>query len=111
MIQERRPDIFLIKKTDKECLIIDITIPVYTRAWYKEEEKIQKCGDLPWELKGIWKVKTRVIPIVIGALWIVRTGHKVLNCHFKTSRKQSSLNSVQMYILGKALHVYIAVVN
>ena len=34
----------------------------------KEKEKIDKYRDLARELRKLWKVKTRVVPIVIGAL-------------------------------------------
>jgi hypothetical protein len=32
----------------------------------KEAEKILKCKDLTIEIQGMWKVKTRVIPVIIG---------------------------------------------
>nr|XP_054768418.1 uncharacterized protein LOC129275996 [Lytechinus pictus] len=73
VIKARRPDIVL---KEKECLIIDIAIPGDRRAWRKEEEKIQKYNDLAWELRRIWKVKTKVVPIVIGALGTVTTRHR-----------------------------------
>ncbi|XP_063955404.1 uncharacterized protein LOC135154101 [Lytechinus pictus] len=75
VIEARRPDIVLLKKKEKECLIIDIAIPGDCRAWRKEEEKIQKYNDLAWELRRIWKVKTKVVPIVIGALGTVTSRH------------------------------------
>ena len=33
----------------------------------KEAEKILKCEDLTTEIQRMWKVKTRVIPVIIGA--------------------------------------------
>ena len=40
----------------------------------KEKEKIDKYRDLARELRKLWKVKTRVVPIVIGALGTIPKG-------------------------------------
>ena len=52
--------------TDQQ--IIDVAVPGDARAEQKEKEKIDKYQDLAKELRKLWKVKTRVVPIVIGAL-------------------------------------------
>ena len=55
-------------KESKECQI-DIAIPGDTRVIKKEEEKIErKYQELGFKLGRLWKVKTKVVPIVIGAL-------------------------------------------
>jgi len=33
----------------------------------KEAEKILKCKDLTIEIQRVWNVKTKVIPVIIGA--------------------------------------------
>ena len=33
----------------------------------KEAEKILKCKDLTIEMQRMWNVKTKVIPVIIGA--------------------------------------------
>ena len=40
----------------------------------KEKEKIDKYRDLARELRKLWKVKTRVVPTVIGALGTIPKG-------------------------------------
>ena len=40
----------------------------------KEKEKIEKYQDLARELRKLWKVKTRVVPIVIRALGTIPNG-------------------------------------
>ena len=40
----------------------------------KEQEKTDKCQDLAMELRRLWKVITKVIPIVVGALGTVPKG-------------------------------------
>ena len=48
--------------------ILSYPIPGDTRVIKKEEEKIEKYQELGFELGRLWKVKTKVVPIVIGAL-------------------------------------------
>ena len=36
VIHARRPDIVIVKKKDKECMIIDVAVPVDSRTWSKE---------------------------------------------------------------------------
>ncbi|XP_063956582.1 uncharacterized protein LOC135154374 [Lytechinus pictus] len=108
VIEARRPDIVLLKKKEKECVIIDIAIPGDCRAWRKEEEKIQKYNDLAWELRRVWKVKTKVVPIVIGALGTVTTRHRSflavlgVEVSFETIQKASLLGTA--HILRKVLN-------
>ena len=55
---------------DKEriCKIIDFAVPGDSRIEEKEKDKIEKYQDLGRELKNIWNVKVKIIPLVIGAL-------------------------------------------
>ena len=68
VIQARRPDVILIDKEKKECKIIDFAIPYDSRVNAKEMEKIEKYQDLAREVQKLWNMRTKVIPIVIGAL-------------------------------------------
>jgi hypothetical protein len=43
------------------------TIPGDRNLIQKEAEKILKYKDLTIEIKSMWNVKTRVIPVIIGA--------------------------------------------
>ena len=52
--------------TDQQ--IIDVAVSGDAKVELKEKEKIDKYQDLAKELRKLWKVKTRVVPIVIGAL-------------------------------------------
>ena len=61
VIHARRPDFVIVKKKDKECMIIDVAVPADSRTWIKEEEKTDKYTELAWELRRIWKVQTRVV--------------------------------------------------
>ena len=61
----------VVEKRNKCCKIIDFAIPYDSRIEEKEVEKVVKYQDLARELKKLWKMKTMVIPIVIGTFGTV----------------------------------------
>ena len=67
----RRPDIVIVDKNSNETIILDVAMPVDVNIRNKEQEKIVKYQDLAREIRKIWNVSTKVIPIVIGALGTV----------------------------------------
>ena len=48
-------------------MLIDVAISGDRNVIKKEAEKILKYKDLKTEIQRMWKVKTRVIPVIIGA--------------------------------------------
>jgi hypothetical protein len=48
-------------------MLIDVAIPGDRNVIQKEAEKISKYKDLTIEIQRVWNVKTRVIPVIIGA--------------------------------------------
>jgi hypothetical protein len=48
-------------------MLIDVTIAGDRNVIQKEAEKILKYKDLTIEMQSMWNVKTRVIPVIIGA--------------------------------------------
>ena len=68
VIEARCPDIVLRDKKNQEAFIIEVAIPGDIRVRDKEAEKISKYQDLALKTFQIWNSKTRVIPMVIGAL-------------------------------------------
>ncbi|XP_067931050.1 uncharacterized protein [Watersipora subatra] len=107
VIEARRPDLILINKETKQCQAIDIVIPRDTRVVQKEDEKIGKYKKLGFEINRLWKVKTEVIPIVIGALGTVLIRHIAylaevgVNMSFETIQKTAILGTT--HILRKVL--------
>jgi hypothetical protein len=49
------------------CLLIDVEIPGDRNVIQKEAEKILKYKDLTIEIQRMCNVKTRMIPVIIGA--------------------------------------------
>ena len=50
------------------CHLIDIAVPDDSRVEVKENEKVQKYQDLARELRKLWQVKVKVVPVVVGVL-------------------------------------------
>ena len=55
--------------------MIDVTVPVGKNISLKEFQKLSKYKDLEIEVTKMWKLKTKAIPVVIGALGINKKGH------------------------------------
>ena len=62
-----RSDLLVIDKTENKCQIIDVAIPHDGRVGAKEEEKVEKYH-LEREIRKMWGIRTKMIPIVLGAL-------------------------------------------
>lgn len=73
-ISANRPDIIYHNKREKHCLLIDVAVPNDPNITSKEVEKISKYKDLEIEIMRMWGTKTKVIPVIVGALGTIRTG-------------------------------------
>ena len=58
----------MIDKKRKTCHLVDFAVPADHRVKMKESEKINKYLDLARELRTLWNMRVKVVPIVIGAL-------------------------------------------
>jgi len=74
VIEHRWPDIVVVDKDNKKALLIDIAVPADARVEEKEQEKMDRYQDVASELNSLWKLETKVIPIVVGALGLVQKG-------------------------------------
>ena len=62
-----KPDIIIRDNEAGTCMLIDVAISGDINVIKKEAEKILKYKDLTTEIQRMWKVKTRVIPVIKGA--------------------------------------------
>lgn len=70
-IKANRPDLVIQDKTNKTCLLVDVSVPSDRNTSVKTFEKLSKYKDLAIELEKSWKLKTKTVPIVIGALGVI----------------------------------------
>jgi hypothetical protein len=66
-------------------MLIDVVIPGDRNAIQKEAEKILKYKDLTIEIQRMWNVKTRVIPVIIGATGNFKIIQKIREHHTRKS--------------------------
>jgi len=62
-----KPDIKIRDNEKGTCVLIDVAISGDRSVIKKEAEKILKYKDLTIETQRMWNVKTKVIPVIIGA--------------------------------------------
>ena len=86
----------LVDKSKKSCHITDVAIPEESRVKEKEDEKVEKYQNLAGELRKMWEVKTKVIPIVLGAL---RTVQVRLKGNLKGIGVDTSITLIQKFAL------------
>ena len=61
VIEARRPDIVVVNKGERKCLIIDIAVPGDSRTNDKEKEKVDKYPDSKREIKRIWNMSSVIV--------------------------------------------------
>jgi len=66
-IPNNKPDIIIRDNEKGTCTLIDVAISGDRNVIKKEAGKILKYKDLTTEIQRMWNVKTRVIPVIIGA--------------------------------------------
>ena len=71
------------------CKLIDMTVPSDRNIALKETEKKCKYKDLELEIQRMWHMKTVVIPVVVGALGIVKKKNGMVENIKKVSERDS----------------------
>jgi hypothetical protein len=66
-IPNNKPDIIIHDNEKGTCMLIDVAISGDINVIKKEAKNILKYKDLTIDIWRMWNVKTRVIPIIIGA--------------------------------------------
>jgi len=66
-IPNYKPDILIRDNEKGTCMLIDVAISGDRNVIKTEADKILKYKDLTIEIRRMWNVKTKVIPVIIGA--------------------------------------------
>ena len=73
-IEANKPDITVKDKREKTCKLIDVKIPAGKNVSVGEFEKLSKYRDLEIKVEKLWPMKTVTIPVMIGALGMIKKG-------------------------------------
>ena len=76
-IKANKPDIIIKDHINNTCQLIDMTIPSDRNFSIKEVEKLSKYKDLEIEVSKMWKMKKTTLPVVIGALGVIKKGMRL----------------------------------
>jgi len=66
-IPNNKPDIIIGDNENGTCMLVDVAISGDENVIKNEAKKILKYKDLTIEIQGMWTVKPKVIPVIIGA--------------------------------------------
>jgi hypothetical protein len=83
----------------RTCMLIDGAMPGDRNVIKNGAEKITKYKDLTTEIQPMWNVKTKVIPVIIGATGIVSKSFRKYvsdipgNCDVKELQKTAILGT------------------
>jgi len=66
-LPNNKPEILIHANEKGTCMLIDVAISGDRNVIKKEADKILKYKDLKVEIQRMWNVKTKVIPVIIGA--------------------------------------------
>ena len=61
-------------KKEKTYILISIAVPDDSNINAEESEKLSKYKDLEIEVSRIWKVRTKIVPVIIVALGTIKKG-------------------------------------
>ena len=98
-IKANRPDIVIKDKREKSCLLNDVSIPTEKNTSVKVTEKLSKYKDLEIEIERMRGMKATTIPVVIGALGLIKKGLEKYTKQIPRNIKISELQKIAL--LGK----------
>ena len=72
--EHNRPDVVVIERSERKWTLIDFSVPMDLNVEKKEREKCDNYEPLASEIRKVYKVRTEIVPVVIGALGTVPKG-------------------------------------
>ena len=86
---------------EKTFLLIDMTVPSDRKISLKEYEKVSRYKDLEVEIQKMWHLKTTVLPVVIGAVGMIK---RKSEDHIKKIPGNPCLQELQKIVLNGTAH-------
>jgi len=82
-IKANRPDILVKDKKQRTCRLIEISVPTEKNTSIKTTEKLSKYKDLEIEIEKMWGMNNTTIPVILGALSLVKKEWKSTSINFR----------------------------
>ena len=101
-IQVNRPDIVIKHNQNKTCQLIDVSVSSDSNISVKEFEKLSKYKDLEIEIAKMWKMKTKTIPAIVGALGMIK---KRIQKYFNEIPGNLSLAQIQKIMFNSTAYI------
>ena len=79
-----------------------MSVPSDSNISAKEFEKLRKYKDLEIEIAKMWQMKTKTIPVIFGALGIIKNGTQK---HVHEIPGNMSLAKIQKIVLNSTAHI------
>ena len=106
-IKANRPDIVVKDKEERRCVLVDIAVPSESNTSAKFTEKLSKYNDLEIEVNSMWDMKTETIPVVLGALGLIKKGLDKVTSRITVNISSNEIQKITMlgtaHILRKLL--------
>jgi len=99
-IPNNKPDIIIRDNEKGTCVVIDVAISGDRNVIKKEAKKILKFKDLTIEIQNMWNVKTKVIPVIIGATGTISKSFRKYVSNIQGKREVKEIQKTA--ILGTA---------
>jgi len=99
-IPNNKPNIIIRDNEKRTCMLIDVAISGDRNVSKKEAEKILKYKHHIIEIQRIWNVKTKVIPVIIGATGTISKSFRKYMSNIPGNYKVKELQKTS--ILGTA---------
>ena len=82
--------------------MMDVAVPSDQNISLKEFQKLSKYKDLEIEVTNMWEFKTNIIPVVIGALGMIKKGTQNF---IDQIPGKPSLQEIQKIVLTSTAHI------
>ena len=101
-IQANRADIAIKHKQNKTSQLIDMSVSSDSNISAKAFKKLSKYKDLETEIAKMWKMKTKTLAVIVGALGMIKKGtQKYVN----EIPGNLSLAEIQEIVLNSTAHI------
>ena len=101
-IKVNRSDIVVKDKKERTCMLIDMSIPTERNTSLRTAEKLSKYKDVEIEIEKAWGMKTTAVPVIIGALGLVK---KVIENYIGKIPGNIRITELQKTVLLGTAHI------